>query len=172
MKPCSACRVWCGCALIFTASFPTQAAVFNIANGDVAALKAAINTANLNNEADTIILATNGSYVLTTVDNTDHGPSGLPVLVYDNDHALVIAGNGSIITRDAAAPAFRILTIYNQLGNLAFDVSLDQVTISNGNAQGQGEGGYGGGIFNSGSLLILTNCTISGDHAFLGRWHF
>ena len=123
--------------MLFLCTVRVPAAVFNIANGDVAGLINAINIANTNNEADTIILATNGSYVLTAVDNTDHGPSGLPVIVYDNDHALVIGGNGSTIMRDAAAPAFRIFTIYNQLGNIAFDVSLDQVTIRNGNAPGQ-----------------------------------
>ncbi len=153
-----------GIALLILGVARMPAAVFSIANGDVAGLINAINTANLNNEGDTIILATNGSYVLTTVDNTDQGPSGLPVIVYDNDHALVIAGNGSTIIRDAAAPAFRIFTIYNQLGNVAFDVSMDSLTIRNGNAPGQS----GGGIFNSSATLILTSCTINGNFAGSG----
>ena len=40
---------------------PVQAAVFNVASGDVAGLISAINTANGNNEDDTINLATTSS---------------------------------------------------------------------------------------------------------------
>jgi hypothetical protein len=53
------------------------AATFDIADGDVAALKNAIITANTNSEADTINLAVGGHYVLTAIDNFTHGPSGL-----------------------------------------------------------------------------------------------
>jgi hypothetical protein len=47
---------------------PVQAAVFPVPSGDVAALSAAINTANGNGEEDTITLEA-GTYTLTAVDN-------------------------------------------------------------------------------------------------------
>ncbi|HEX8655915.1 MAG TPA: hypothetical protein VF690_00185, partial [Hymenobacter sp.] len=53
--------------LLFTCSHALFAAVFPIANGDVAALVAAIDAANSNGQADVINLATNGTYVFNTV---------------------------------------------------------------------------------------------------------
>ncbi len=159
----------CSGALIFSASLPAQAAVFNIANGDVAALKNAIVTSNSNNEGDVISLAVGGSYVLTAVDNSTRGPSGLPVIVNDNNHALTFNGNDATITRDPGAPAFRIFTIYNTLGNQPYTVSMESVTISNGlGASGGGVEAFGGGIWNTGTLLLLNNCTISGNYAGAG----
>ena len=53
------------CALIFISANASQAAVFDIPNGDVLALKAALITANSNGQADTINLASGGTYTLT-----------------------------------------------------------------------------------------------------------
>src|ERR1700758_2979166 len=82
-----------------------SAATFNIADGDVAGLKAAMNTSNTNQEDDTINLANGGTYILTTIDNSTYGPTGLPVLVNDRNikvggnYSLTINGNGETITR-------------------------------------------------------------------------
>src|SRR6476620_7878385 len=67
-------------------------AVFNIANGNVVGLIAAITTANTNNQADTINLATGGVYTLTAVNNVTigNGTNGLPVITSDNGNALTI----------------------------------------------------------------------------------
>jgi len=46
----------------------------------VSDLIADINAANLNNGATTIVLAPNTTFALTTVDNTIHGATGLPVI--------------------------------------------------------------------------------------------
>src|SRR5947209_20074862 len=62
-------------------------AVFTIADGDVAGLVNAINASNANGEADTINLAAGGTYTLTAVDNTDLGPTGLPVVTLDGSDA-------------------------------------------------------------------------------------
>src|SRR5438552_1707656 len=82
------------------------AATFTIADGDVAGLKAAINTANGNNDDDTINLAAGGAYTLTAVDNSTKGPNGLPVIGADNAggaaHKLTINGNGATIQRSGA----------------------------------------------------------------------
>lgn len=86
-----------------------RAATFNIPNGDVAGLIAALNTANGNGEADTINLAASGTYTLMAVDNTSayRGPNGLPAIASQ----ITINGNGASIQRSSVAgtPDFRIL---------------------------------------------------------------
>jgi len=57
--------------------FPSLRSGSNFHSGNTACLIAAINSANSNNEADPINL-TDGSYVLTTVNNTNNGAIGLP----------------------------------------------------------------------------------------------
>src|SRR5436190_1753073 len=113
--------------LITTAA---HAAVFNIPNGDVAALKNAMNTANTNGEADVINLAANGSYILTAIDNSLNGPNGLPAVKDDAaDVDLTINGNGATIERSASTgtPAFRILMVDVEAGLIC-----DALTIKNG----------------------------------------
>ncbi|MFN2477336.1 MAG: hypothetical protein ABR526_13465 [Chthoniobacterales bacterium] len=65
-------------SLLLPAPSAVQAATFNIADGDVAALKNAIAAANSNGADDIINLAAGGTYTLTAVDNTTSGPNGLP----------------------------------------------------------------------------------------------
>ncbi len=106
------------CTLISFIPSRLKAAVFNIANGDVAALIVAINTANANSEADIINLASNGVYNLTTVNNTIMNPNigggnGLPAII--NSFAgtgadLTINGNGATIQRNMAGD-LRLLVI-------------------------------------------------------------
>src|SRR5437764_6390080 len=70
---------------------------FNIANGDVAAFVAAINTSNTNNQADTINLAANGSYSFAAAADAADGGNALPSVVLDGSAAntLTINGNGA-----------------------------------------------------------------------------
>src|SRR5262249_19162013 len=83
----------------------------------------------------TIELAASCTYTLTTVNNTDIGPNGLPVIGKN----LTINGHGSTITRDSSAPAFRILESYQHL-------TLNDLTISGGlTPDGLTNGSYGGG---------------------------
>jgi CSLREA domain-containing protein len=124
---------------------------------------------NGNNRDDRIILATNGTYNLTTLDNTTEGPSGLPIIGYDQGHQLTIVGNGSTIKRDPNAPDFRIFTIDNQ-GFTNGAVEIDNLIIANGNA-GSGDqtaSHYGGGIYSSTMLLTLDNCTMLDNIATQG----
>ena len=128
---------------------------FNIANGDVAGLIAAINAANTNPGADTINLAPGGTYTLTQVGGPDswNGPSGLPVI----NSPIIINGNGAIIQRSSAAgtPDFRI--IFWTSG----DLTLDGVTIKGG------KGGDGAGLLIKGSTnpyvgkVSIRNSTIT-----------
>ena len=107
----------------------TSAAIFPIADGNIPALKAAINTSNANGQDDTIELATNGTYTLTAVDNSTNGPNGLPVILSDIGHKLVIHGNGATLQRSTTVntPEFRLI----QIGAGA-DVTVDGLTITNG----------------------------------------
>ncbi len=130
---------------------PGMAATFIISNGDVAGLIAAINAANANPDADTINLATGGTYNLTAVDNTEryYGPNGLPVI----NSPITINGNGATIQRSSAAgtPEFRIFIISNGLSQL----TLNGLTIAGGK-------GSGGGLLNTGITLVI-NSTVTGN---------
>lgn len=158
-----------------------NAAFINIGNGDITALKNAINAANSNGQDDTIQLAANGSYMLNAADN---GVNGLPQIGADGGHKLSILGNGSTIQRSevTGTPNFRIFYI-NSLSN----VSISDLTITNGGSGMNGAaiyingetgnatvtllrtalvdnyGYYGGAIYNDGyggsATLIVTNCT-------------
>lgn len=131
-----------------------------IPDGDVAALKSAIDAANQNAGPDTITLAPEGTYTLTQVDNDFFGPNGLPSIRSE----IIIEGNGSKITRSLAgqAPDFRLFYVWPG-GNL----TLRDVELSGGRAvggdganssfkagAGGGAAGMGGAIFNAGTLSV------------------
>jgi len=145
-------------AAALTPTGPVNAAIFNIADGDVAGLITAINTANVNGEPDTINLAAGGTYILNAVDNTNNGPNGLPSI----NSSITINGNGATIQRNSAGgtPNLRIFHVA-ATGN----VSMSGMTIRNGNVTGIGDGG---GIYNNFGNVTLTNCTISSNEADSG----
>ena len=138
---------------------PAGAADFDIANGDVASLVAAIDAANVNGTTDVITLATNGSYTLTAAAEAG---TGLPAITT----ALTIEGNGSTISRSGAAPAFRIFAI----GGSA-TVAMRDLTITNGDAGGRNSLTSRGGniaVLGSTPQLTLENCIVSGGIAGIG----
>jgi hypothetical protein len=99
---------------------PTCDPSFTIANGDIATLISAIESANGTPEPDTICLANNGNYVL----NSDLGNNtGLPLITSD----ITIEGNNATLTRDVVAPNFRLIQI-ESTGML----TLNDLTLSNG----------------------------------------
>ena len=159
MKRCTLFRSLVGAALLFLCAKTASAAVFIIANGDVAALKNAIAQSNTNKDEDTINLAANGTYTLTAADNSDaDGGNGLPVMIRDFfgpsiTFGLTINGNGATIQRSSAAD-FRIFKI-----DFRARVTINNLTISNGNANNPG----GGGIYNNQGTFTLNNCTFSGN---------
>ena len=136
------------------------AAIFNIADNDVAGLIAAINTANGNSQSDVINLATNGTYTLTAADNQSNGGNGLPVVLNEViGPDLTIHGNGATIQRSASAPSFRFLQINAS-------VMLDNITFKGGSSSE-----LGGAIRVSATLntsLSVTNCTFSSNQASQG----
>jgi len=120
--------------------------------GDVAALVAAINTANGASGDDTIVLAAGSTYSLTAANNSpQHGPNGLPVVT----STITIQGNGAIIERSAAAVnTFRLLTV--ETGG---DLTIDQATLRKGMTDFDG-----GAIQVRGGTLRLTGCTLTDNH--------
>jgi CSLREA domain-containing protein len=153
--------------LVFAFAHFAQAAIFNIPNNDVAALKNAIITANGNGQADTINLATAGTYTLTAVDNSGNGANGLPVIV--NNVAgldLTINGNGATIQRSTApgTPEFRILQVNGA------SVDCLGLTIANGKVSGNSSfpSYAGAGIYSLQSTLNLTNCAVRENNGVLG----
>jgi hypothetical protein len=126
------------------------------------ALIADINAANKAGGTNTITLAANTTFDLTAVNNTTDGASGLPVISSkkggDN---LTIIGNGDTIERSTAAgtPAFRLLDVAT--GN---SLTLQNVTLQNGLAQGSGYGSDGAAIFNQGTVTV-SGSTLSNNSA-------
>ncbi|MGI8738666.1 MAG: hypothetical protein ACR2KU_03160 [Gammaproteobacteria bacterium] len=135
---------------------PAQATTFNVAASDEQGLIDAINAANdetTNPGPDTIVLA-NSTFTLTNGFFDLGGPTGLPTIA----STITIAGNGSTIARDSTASEFRILAVDSN-GNL----TLQQTTISGGRTTSGVPGRNGGGVFNYGGALTLTNSTVSGN---------
>ncbi|MEW6365301.1 MAG: choice-of-anchor Q domain-containing protein [Acidobacteriota bacterium] len=134
------------------------AAEFNIADGDVAGLVAAVNTANANNQPDVIHLAAGGTYTLTVIQETNDGGNGLPVIMLDTSTAntLTIEGHGATLMRsaDGGTPSFRIL----KQGNGA--LILNDLTVAGGFTP------HEGGIFHlSSGITSIQRCTLTGSHS-------
>ncbi|MFN2530746.1 MAG: choice-of-anchor Q domain-containing protein [Pyrinomonadaceae bacterium] len=116
--------------------FNVGCASVNIANGDVAGLIAAINSANVSGCSTTVNLAPNGTYTLTAVaDNGDpdlyqaSGAAGLPYI----RTPITINGNGATIQRSAATgtPDFGIFSV-SGAGPYRGNLSLNGVTLIGG----------------------------------------
>ena len=142
-----------------------MAATFNIPDGRVDLLIGAINTANINDDFDTINLATNGLYTLTVVNNTTNGANGLPLVQNDVSFGgteigtdLTINGNGARLERSEFAPNFRILQVFDGATCVINNLNMNRgrvldVTGSQG----------GGAIFNNASRFILSGCTFDNN---------
>ena len=135
------------CVLLFVCGQGAFAATFNIPDGDVAALKDAINTANANNENDTIELASGGVYAPLSVDNSTFGPTGLPVVTSDNNHSLAINGHNAKLQGKAGQ---RILA-----GNAA-QLIVNGVNFVGGGVSGPGVQGQGGAVYMTSGKLELS----------------
>ena len=170
-----------GLAVVFLTSITVQAATFNIADGNVAGLIAAINTANSSGVPNVINLAPGGTYTFTApYDNVDF--AALPRIT----GAITIEGNGSTIQRSSAAgtPDFRLfatlfadLTLHNLtvkggrggngagLNNNSGKLQIISSTVTENDS---GDGGDGGGIFSICGTLTIVNSTISLNRSFGG----
>jgi predicted outer membrane repeat protein len=125
----------------------------------VSDLIADINAANTAGGANTITLAapTTSPYVLTAVNNSTNGATGLPVIAANDN--LTIVGSGDTIERNTAAstPDFRLLAVAGG-GSL----TLENLTLQGGY---DASGYYGGGaIYNQGTL-VLNDVTVQQNTA-------
>ena len=129
---------------------------------DVAALKAAITTANTS--GGSIVLAPRCVYSLTEADNTD---DGLPEIT---GNVRISGGDRTVVQRASGATgAFRIFHV-TQGGSL----SLNSLTVRGGDASGHGFAAAGGGIFNDHGKAVLTGVTVRSNRSgFLagGIWN-
>ncbi|MFH9355620.1 hypothetical protein [Kitasatospora sp. NPDC017646] len=125
-------------ALMATGVAATPAAAQTFVPCTTDALASAITDANTS--GGTLALAPGCVYTLTTP---------LPSI----QNTITIEGDGATITRDPAAPAFRILTV-DSTGNL----DLREAVITNGDATGD----FGGGIRNDGVLTV--RCSLIRDN--------
>jgi hypothetical protein len=118
-------------------AYPAILGTYNVSTVDE--LKTAINTANTTPEDDVINL-TKGVYSLTTVDNnTSDGfasdANGLPTPTdITVGGKLTLNGNGAIIERSTAAPAFRFFYVPSNS-----NLTLNDLTFRNGEADRRGE---------------------------------
>jgi len=130
---------------------PAHAATINVPCGDVAALIAAINTANGDGAADTINLADSCIYTLTAADNGSGGDAnGLPIITTE----ITLDGNGSTIQRSSAegTASFRLVRV--AVGGI---LNVYSTTLTNGLAF------QGGGIYNAGTTLFNV-VYVDGNH--------
>jgi hypothetical protein len=142
---------------------PAGATTFSVADGDVGGLVAAIVAAN--DEAtfpgqDAIALATDGTYVLTGINNLTDGPNGLPSIT----SAIVINASGATIRRapSSGVPDFRIFHVSS-----AGSLTLNRLELQFGRATFASPGDRGGGVYSQGALTLdqstVANNTASGS---------
>jgi hypothetical protein len=137
----------------------TVPTTFNIANGDVQGLINAINTANSDGQADVINLAQGGTYAFAQANNNTNGPNALPVILSQN---LSIFGNGSVLDAPTSPAFARFFSVA-----AGATLSLDSVSLSYGQAQGQpssppnGQYDQGGAIYNAGGNVNLHGVNIA-----------
>ncbi len=153
---------------------PATFTVQNLNDAGAGSLRDAVDLANLTPGADTIVFAPavqGGTVNLTTFFNPPTSSAAVPqpagrsaLVVLDT---VTIQGTGETIARAAGAvDDFRLFQVNPGVG-----LTLDRLTLSNGNALGGGGGfggggaaGLGGAIYNQGTLTI-TNSLLTGNTA-------
>jgi hypothetical protein len=127
----------------------------------VSDLIADINASNHAGGPNTITLSalTASAYVLTAVDNTTDGPTGLPVIAANDN--LTIVGNGDAIARSTAVGTadFRLFDVA-----AGATLTVKNLTLQGGVALGAGASAEGGGVFNQGTL-DLNGVTVQNNTA-------
>jgi hypothetical protein len=126
----------------------------------VSQLIADMNYANNVGGAITIDLASGTTFDLASADNTGNG---LPVIGGTKAVALTVIGNGDTIERiNVISRKSGNITNPFRLFDVApgASLTLDHVTL-----QGGWVYGYGGAILNQGTLNVINGCTLSGNDA-------
>jgi hypothetical protein len=144
------------------------ATTLTVAAGDVATLIADINAANASGAATTINL-TQSTYDFTSANNNTYGPNALPAITGN----ITINGNGAVLMRDPSLgqnTPFRLFYVSGSqtasatgaqaTGQATGTLTLNDVTLEGGLAEGGSSGtgggslGAGGAVFNQGNLTL------------------
>lgn len=137
-----------------------------IADGDVAALIAAIHCANSTPESDVINLASEGHFTLTSIENDTDGLNGLPMIAGE----LTINGNNATIEcpDDPNTPGFRIMPVH-----LTGDVAIHALTVRHSGSDAISNRGTAwlsgcnirenvdGVVNETGARLVLEDCVVA-----------
>jgi uncharacterized repeat protein (TIGR01451 family) len=128
-------------------------AIFNIGDGDIPALILAIQTANINNEPDTINLAVNGHYNFTT--NFNGTNTCLPAVALDStiSNVLTINGHGSTFN-NIGSIQFRYFFVDGSI--TPTPITINDLTLTKGDPIPDG-----GAIYFNGATAILNNVSIT-----------
>ncbi len=133
----------------------------NFTAGSVGDLITDISTANAMGGANTIALTapTTSPYVLTVVNNTTVGATGLPVIAANDN--LTIVGNGDTIERSTATgtPTFNLFDVAG-----GSSLTLQNLTLQGGSATGAGVSAEDGAIYSQGDLT-LSGVTVQDNEA-------
>jgi len=143
-----------------------RALLASYTTASVSALIADINAANTNGGTNTITLtaATTAPYVLTAVNNTSNGATGLPVIAANDN--LTIGGGGDTIERSivSGTPDFRLFDVAVEAS-----LTLQSLTLEQGSVAESGGLTWdleGGAIYNEGALT-LSGVTLQNNTAIL-----
>ena len=142
-----------------------QAKTFHCGSGDVPCLLASMKEANTNGQKKNRIQLDAGTYTLMAADNDTDGPNGFPSITSDLD----ITGArdeaaATIIERQARTSTFRLIHV----------AATGQLTLKRLTLRG---GGYlpflfprlsGGGLFNRGGTVTITDSTLTNNVASFG----
>jgi hypothetical protein len=139
---------------LLTSGSYTAATVSDLINDINAANKGGGGTSTI-----TLTAATTSPYVLTAVDNSTDGPTGLPVI--KKGDTLTIIGNSDTIERSTASgtPNFRLFDVAS-----GASLTLQTMTLENGLEVGSGNSAEGGALYNQGTL-ILSGVTVLNNTA-------
>src|SRR5262249_28263701 len=141
---------------------PASTPQSNYTAGSVTDLIADINAANQAGGSHTITLAAGTVFALTAVNNSTDGATGLPVIAAHYNPTIL--GNGDLIERATASgtPAFRLFDVAG-----GASLTLANLTLENGLAQGSGVAAEGGALLNQGTLTLngvsVSGNTVQGD---------
>jgi hypothetical protein len=133
----------------------------------VSDLIADIDAANQAGGSNTIALAAGATFLLTAVNNTIDGPTGLPVIAANDN--LTIQGNSATVARSTTSgtPAFRLFDVAQ-----GASLTLANLTLQGGLASSVRGSGEGGAIYNQGTLdlngVTVQNNIAQGGNAYGG----
>ncbi|MGQ0621856.1 MAG: beta strand repeat-containing protein [Panacagrimonas sp.] len=141
---------------LFALPQPAQAATINVAGA--CTLTGAINSANSNTAQGGCTAGSGADIIVLPASVTLTSATAPPAI----SSPITIQGNGSTLQRGSGAPAFRLFDV-----TAAGDLTLNDLTVTNGQITGTTGVNAGGGIRSQGRL-VLNRCTVTGNRSEVG----